>query len=254
MELNQMNATIETLLNHRSIRKFTEKPLSQEQIETIVQSAQMASTSSFIQAYTIIGVKDPSKKTKLAALAGNQSYVEKNGHFFVFCADLHRHQVAGAMENTDVGESIESTEKFLVAAVDASLAAQNAVIAAESMGLGICYIGGIRNNVKEVGELLNLPEYVVPIFGLAVGEPAHESSPKPRLPLSHVYHEEEYNRDETAFKKGLDEYNETISAYYEKRTSGKRKDRWTEQIAGMLAEPKRLHMKGYLDEKGFLKR
>ncbi|MBM7096010.1 MULTISPECIES: oxygen-insensitive NADPH nitroreductase [Alteribacter] len=248
-----MNSTIETLLNHRSIRKFTQKPLTREQIETIVESAQMASTSSFIQAYTIIGVKDEAKKAKLAELAGNQPYVEHNGHFFVFCADLHRHKTAGSMENTDVTASIESTEKFLVAAVDAALAAQNAVIAAESMELGICYIGGLRNDIEAVGELLNLPDYVIPVFGLAVGEPAAESSIKPRLPLTHIYHEDSYERNEKAFTKGLEEYNSTISAYYDLRTAGKRKDRWTEQMAGMLKEPKRLHMKGYLEKKGFMK-
>ncbi|WP_026690116.1 oxygen-insensitive NADPH nitroreductase [Alteribacter aurantiacus] len=248
-----MNTVIETLLDHRSIRKFTEKPLTNEQIEMIVKSAQMASTSSFIQAYTIIGVKDRVKKQKLAELAGNQPYVENNGHFFVFCADLHRHKVAGHMEDTDVTASIESTEKFLVAAVDAALAAQNASIAAESMGLGICYIGGLRNNIEEVGRLLNLPDYVIPVFGLAVGEPADRSSVKPRLPLSNVYHEDQYEQNEKAFNRGLEEYNGVISAYYDLRTAGKRKDRWTEQMANMLKEPKRLHMKEYLEKKGLMK-
>ena len=107
-----------------------------------------ASTSSNIQAYSIIGITDPEKKKKLAELAGNQSYVEKNGHFFVFCADLYRHEIVGEMENSDVITSIESTEKFMVTLIDTALAAQNAAIAAESMGLGICYIGGIRNHLK----------------------------------------------------------------------------------------------------------
>ena len=93
-----MNQTIETLLAHRSVRHFEDKPLSKEQIEMIVISAQAASTSSNIQAYSIIGVTDPEKKKKLAELAGNQSYVQKNGHFFVFCADLYRHEIIGEME------------------------------------------------------------------------------------------------------------------------------------------------------------
>ncbi|TMW73002.1 oxygen-insensitive NADPH nitroreductase [Alteribacter natronophilus] len=248
-----MNPTIQTLLSHRSVRQFTEKKLSQEQINTIVECAQMASTSSFIQAYTIIGVKNPDTKARLAELAGNQPYVAANGHFFVFCADLNRHEAAGEMEQTDVTASLESTEKFLVASVDAALAAQNASIAAESMGLGICYIGGIRNNIEEAGELLGLPDRVVPLFGLAVGEPAKETSQKPRLPLKNVYHEEKYEQDREQFKKGLEKYNETISSYYSDRTGGKRSDRWTEQMSGMLSEPKRMHMKSYLDKKGFMK-
>ena len=88
-----MNQIIETLLAHRSVRHFEDKPLSKEQIEKIVLSAQAASTSSFIQAYSIIGVTDREKKQKLAQLVGNQPYVADNGHFFVFCADLHRHEV-----------------------------------------------------------------------------------------------------------------------------------------------------------------
>ncbi len=190
-----MNQTIETLLSHRSVRHFEDKPLSREQIERIVTSAQAASTSSNIQAYSIIGITDPEKKKKLAELAGNQDYVEKNGHFFVFCADLYRHEIVGEIEHRDVLTSIESTEKFMVTLIDTALAAQNAAIAAESMGLGICYIGGIRNNLDEVCKLLKTPQRVIPLFGMAVGYPEKLVNQKPRLPFSHIYHENEYEQD-----------------------------------------------------------
>lgn len=248
------NDVIELILNHRSVRKFKDIPLTDEEIEQIVTSAQMASTSSFIQAYTIIGVRDKARKGKLAELAGNQSYVENNGHFFVFCADLHRHQVAGKMEKVDVSESLESTEKFIVAVVDASLAAQNATLAAESMGLGICYIGGIRNNIEAVSDLLKLPDNVVPLYGLAVGHPDAETEMKPRLPLANVYHEETYQLSEETFVEQLEEYNDTISAYYHRRTNGKRSDRWTEQMSNMLRVAKRLDMKAFMEKKGFMKK
>jgi FMN reductase (NADPH) len=249
-----MNKTIETILNHRSIRNFKDEPLTDEQIHTIVQSAQAASTSSYIQAYTIIGVKDPVKKKKLAELAGNQSYVEENGHFFVFCADLYRHENIGKWEEADVIPSLESTEKFMVAMIDASLAAQNASIAAESMGMGICYIGGIRNDLEAVSEVLQLPHRVIPLFGLAVGHPAADSSVKPRLPLNAVYHEDAYMSDEAGMKKELDHYDETISSYYHERTGGKRSDRWTEQMAKMLSGKKRMYMKEFVEKSGFDKR
>jgi FMN reductase (NADPH) len=249
-----MNQTIETILSHRSIRNFKNEPLTDEQIHTIVQSAQAASTSSYIQAYTIIGVKDPVKKKKLAELAGNQSYVEENGHFFVFCADLYRHENIGKWEDVDVIPSLESTEKFMVALIDASLAAQNASIAAESMGLGICYIGGIRNDLEAVSEVLTLPHRVIPLFGLAVGHPAADSSVKPRLPLNAVYHEDAYRSDEAGMKAELDRYDETISSYYHERTGGKRSDRWTEQMAKMLSGKKRMYMKEFVEKRGFNKR
>lgn len=245
-----MNTVIETIMNHRSIRKFEEKLLSEEQIRTIVESAQAASTSSFIQAYSIIGVKDSDKKKKLAEIVGNQAYVAENGHFFVFCGDLHRHQVISQIEEKDLSTSLESTEKFMVATIDAALAAQNAVLAAESMGLGACYIGGLRNNLDEVCQLLHIPKFVIPLFGIAVGYPAQMPDKKPRLPFEHIYHEDEYKQDEDLFKQELVTYNQTISDYYQARTNGKRSDTWTGQMANMLENPKRMYMKDFVKGQG----
>ncbi len=245
-----MNETIELLLNHRSIRKFKDEPLNDEQINQLVEAAQMASTSSFVQAYTIIGVKDPDKKKKLAEIAGNQQYVAENGHFFVFCADFHRHQAAGELEGIDVSEAIESTEKLVVGITDASLAAQNCAVAAESMGLGICYIGGLRNDIQATADLLNLPQHVFPVFGMCVGYPDAEPSIKPRLPKAGVYFEDSYPSEEKHFEE-LENYNDTTAAYYKSRTEGKRKDRWTAQVSGMLSSIKRAHMKDFLYSKGF---
>ena len=243
-----MNDVITTILNHRSIRQFEDRPLSDEQIHTIVSCAQAAATSSFIQAYSIIGVKDKEKKRKLAELTGNQEYVEKNGHFFVFCADLFRHTVVANREQKQVTPTLESTEKFMVALIDTSLAAQNAAVAAESLGLGICYIGGIRNHLEEVKKLLNIPDRVIPLFGLAVGYPAHLTDKKPRLPFVHVYHEDEYEQDMERFNHQLDDYDQLISNYYQTRTNGQRKDRWTEQIANMLSKPTRMYMKEFIQK------
>lgn len=172
-----MNQTIDTILNHHSVRKFTDEELTQEQIRLLVEAAQSASTSSFVQAYSIIGVKDKEKKKKLASLAGNQQYVENNGHLFIFCADLYRHTVAAEMEGKKEAaqDSIESTEKFMVSLIDAALASQNMAIAAESLGLGICYIGGIRNNLVEVSQLLKTPDHVLPLFALVVGYPDQQT-------------------------------------------------------------------------------
>lgn len=247
--MEEVNQVIETILNHRSIRSFEDRPLTQEQIQTIVESAQAASTSSFIQAYSIIGITDKEKKTRLAELANHQSYVENNGHFFVFCADLHRHALIGKMEGKEVEPSIESTEKFMVALIDAALAAQNAVIAAESMGLGICYIGGIRNNLEEVVKLLQTPERVIPLFGIAIGYPAKISGQKPRLPFKHVYHENVYEENEQKYIEELQEYNQIIQKYYVERTAGKRNDTWTSQMGTMLEKQSRMYMKDFVEGK-----
>ncbi|MBO1512733.1 oxygen-insensitive NADPH nitroreductase [Metabacillus bambusae] len=249
-----MNKVIETILDHRSIRKFEDKLLTDVQIKTIVQSAQAASTSSFVQAYSIIGVKDKQKKARLAELAGGQTYVAENGHFFVFCADLYRHQVIAETNDQDAGEVLESTEKFMVAVIDATLAAQNAVLAAESMGLGAVYIGGLRNQLNEVCDVLKTPARVLPLFGVAVGYPVHKPDQKQRLPIEHIYHEDEYEQDKAEYLAQLEQYDQAISTYYEKRTNGQRKDTWTGQMAGLLARPTRMYMKEFVENKGFNKR
>lgn len=249
-----MNQVIETILSHRSVRHFEDRKLTKEQIETIVKSAQAASTSSYIQAYSIIGVTDQEKKEQLAELAFNQEYVAKNGHLFVFCADLYRHEIIGEMEKVDVLPSIESTEKFMVATIDAALAAQNASIAAESMGLGICYIGGLRNDLSKVSEILGTPDRVIPLFGLVVGYPAKINDQKPRLPLKHIYHENQYNSDKESYVQELKEYNEIVQQYYINRTKGKRSDTWTGQIAKTMEKKSRMYMNQFVQEKGMNKR
>lgn len=249
-----MNQVIETILNHRSVRSFRDQTLDREQIEAIVKSAQAASTSSFVQAYSIIGVTDQENKDRLSEIAGNQAYVAANGHFFVFCADLHRHKVLAEMENVDLNDSIESTEKFMVALIDAALAAQNAAIAAESMGLGICYIGGIRNDLEAVKEVLKTPEHVIPLFGMAVGYPDKETDLKPRLAMEHVYMENEYQQDQSLFEKQLQDYNETTSQYYRERTGGKREDTWTGQMAKMLGRKSRMYMKEFVEKQNLNKK
>lgn len=248
-----MNDVIERILSHRSVRKFTDQRLTDEQIETIVRCSQAASTSSYIQAYTIIGVTDQEKKERLAEISGNQPYVAKNGHLFVFCADFHRHHLIGELENGDVEESLASTEKFMVAVIDAALAAQNAALAAESMGLGICYIGGLRNDLDRVCELLNVPKYVIPFFALVCGYPEKINEQKPRLPFSHIYHENEYPQDKTEYINQLKEYNEIVKDYYIRRTNGKRQDTWTEQIVKMLERKSRMYMNEFVQKQGFNK-
>ncbi|WP_170008649.1 oxygen-insensitive NADPH nitroreductase [Bacillus fonticola] len=247
-----MNDTIKTIIAHRSVRKFKSEPLTEETIHTLVQSAQAASTSSYIQAYSIIGVTDPDKKKQFSQFAGSQEYVAENGHFFVFCADLHRHDWMAKRAGEDISEMLDSTEKFMVACIDAALAAQNMAIAAESMGLGLCYIGGIRNNLEEVTKILETPDRVLPLFGMAIGVPAKETSQKPRLPRAHVYHENTY-KDEH-YEETLQEYDDIIQSYYTERTKGKRTDTWSEQMVRMLSNPTRMYMKEFVEKKGFNKR
>lgn len=255
-----MNETIERILAHRSVRDFEDRALTQEQVETLVRCAQAAATSSFMQAYSIIGVTDSEKRQELARLAFNQQFMVESGHLFIFCADLNRHEVAAEMEGIGVEEqegfetSIASTEKFMVAVIDAALAAQNTALAAESMGLGICYVGGLRNDLERVGELLDIPEKVIPLFGMAIGYPKRVNAQKPRLPLEHIYHENSYQQEPAAYREQLETYNSTIKDYYAERTQGERGDTWTGQMAKMLAQPRRMYIREYVHQKGLNQR
>jgi FMN reductase (NADPH) len=139
----------------------------------------------------------------------------------------------------------------MVSLIDASLAAQNAALAAESLGLGICYIGGIRNKLPEVCELLKTPSRVLPLFAIVAGYPDQQTAKKPRAPFHHVYHENEYEQDAELYKKELVDYNEFISAYYKERTNNLRNDTWTSQITEMLGKKSRLYMKDFVENKKF---
>jgi len=242
-----MNKVMELLKSHTSVRKFTDKLVDEKLLHQIIQSSQYASTSNHIQAYTIIRVKDQDKKKTLAQLSGNQPYVEDCPIFLVFCADLNRLEKACTMNN----ETIESnsTEVFIMATVDTALVAQNIMVAAESVGLGGVYIGGIRNNPQDVCDLLQIPHHVYPVFGMCLGYPEKINGTKPRLPLSLVLKEDTYSTD--GDEKQLKEYDDLISHYYKDRTNNKRSNTWTEGIATFLKAKQRPHMKAFLQSKGF---
>jgi len=243
-----MNETINLLKSHKSIRKYKDQPVETEKLKAIIECAQSASTSSFIQAYTIINVIDKSKRKNIAYLCGEQSYVEECPLFLVFCADLNRSKTS-CQVNGKTMASI-STETFILATVDATLAAQNALIAAESLGLGGVYIGGIRNNPNDICKILNIPTGVYPVFGMCLGYPNDNPDKKERLPLDVILKTDEYNIDGDA--KRLKEYDIYIKNYYEKRTNGKRLDTWTNQVSSLMSKPQRPHMKEFLDKQGFI--
>lgn len=161
-----MNATIDLLNAHRSIRAFTDQPIETSDLHTLIQAGQAAATSSFIQACTVINVTDAEKRQALAQFAGNQAYVAAAPVFLVFCADMKRHQLACQMHDAPMQSGF--TEQFITATTDCALFAQNVIVAAESLEMGGVYIGGLRNNIAAVSELLELPELVYPVFGMCI--------------------------------------------------------------------------------------
>lgn len=245
-----MNPTIELLKSHRSIRKFKADPIDQTTVETLVQAGQSAATSSFIQACTVIQVSQGARRDALAEMAGNQAYVSQAPVFLVFCADMKRHRLACDMHGAEMQSGY--TEQFLTASLDCALFAQNVVVAAESLGLGSVYIGGLRNRIADVAELLELPELVYPVFGLCLGYPAQDPEVKPRLPLSVVLKQERY--DDSQDEATIRDYDRAVREYYRTRTGGNKEMTWSEQISGMLVKEARPHMLPFLQSRGFIKR
>lgn len=242
-----MNEVIKLLQSHRSIRKFSDKTIDQKTINSIIVSGQAAATSSNVQGTTVIQVNDDAAREKLVAFSGGQKYIASAGAFFVFCADLKRSAQACALEGGEFTQGM--TEHFIIATIDVALFAQNCTIAAESLGMGICYIGGLRNNPADVSELLDLPENVYPVFGLCIGYPEQDPEVKPRLPLDAVLMQDRYDADVLA--PGIAAYDEHMRAYYRSRTGGKKDSNWSSEMRSLVGKESRPHMRSFLDSKGF---
>ena len=225
------NDTIELLLSHRSVRGFLSDPLPPGTLEALVAAAQSASSSSNVQAWTVIAVENAETKSALSKVASDQKHIEECPLMLVWCADLARTKQMGERHAypTDAAGFLES---FIVSVVDAALAAQNATVAAESLGLGMVYIGALRNNPEEVARILKLPPNVVAAFGMCVGtpDPARPYNVKPRLPQRVVLHREHY--DSSLPQEALDSYDATLSAFQRSEKmkevgwTGAMKSRW----------------------------
>lgn len=238
-----MNPTIDLILSHRSIRQFSAEPIVPEQLDAILAAAQSAASSSFLQVTSIIRVTEPKARTRLVELAGNQPYVAQAAEFLVFCADYYRHTQIVPDARTGYAEQL------LIGAIDGALMAQNALLAAQSLGLGGVYIGGIRNHPVEVSELLGLPHQVIPLFGLCLGHPAQQPEQKPRLPKALVVHQDRYQQ--TLDRDLLAQYDEQILAYYQARSSNNKQQTWSSQIRAILGKESRPFMLGFLQSRGF---
>jgi nitroreductase len=187
------NAVLETMLGHRSIRNFRPEPVPDSVLAMLVAAAQSASTSSNLQCWSVVAVREAERKARLAQLAGNQRSIHEAPLFLVWLADLARNEAIGQAQHAPL-DGLHYLETLFVGIIDATLAAQNAAVAAESLGLGVCYIGAVRNQPEGIAAELGLPPRVLPVFGMCIGrpDPAKSAEIKPRLPQSAVLHLETY--------------------------------------------------------------
>lgn len=246
-------STLPTLLAHKSVRRFKPDALPIVTVEMLGAAAQSAASSSNLQTWSVVAVTDPKRKDAAAKLSGDQDFIRQAPLFLVFCADLSRLTAVSQREGIP-GAALDYTEMFLTAAIDASLAGQNASVAAEGLGLGTCYVGGARNHPQELAALLSLPPRVVALFGLAVGLPVDGDTTeiKPRLPQSGVIFHETYNAD--ARDAAVTEYNGTMRNFYKRQQMDVPGD-WSEhsakRVAGSEALSGRDVLRQILEARGF---
>ncbi len=185
---------LEAIFAHHSVRRYRPDPLPPGALELLVAAAQSAPTTSNLQAYSIVAAEDPARKARLAELAATNRHILVAPLLLLFVADLARlRDVVSAAGQP--GEGLDYVESFLLAAIDAALAAEATIVAAEAVGLGTCLIGGMRNHPKEVAAEIGLPPEAVVVFGLTVGVPDRTAGEdvKPRLPQRVVLHRERYS-------------------------------------------------------------
>lgn len=195
-------STVAQMFRHRSHRSYRPDALPQPQIERLVDAARHASTSSYIQAYSVVAVRDAATKNDCARLCGGQPHITQAPVFFAVCADLHKLAAACGRHGTELQS--QSLELFLQATVDAALLGQNLQLAAEAEGLGACMIGAARNHPIELAERLSLPPHVYVVFGMTVGVPADDPVPRGRMPLAGVLHWDRYDPATDAVLDGAD--------------------------------------------------
>jgi len=184
-------STVAQMFRHRSHRSYLPDPVPDTQIERLVDAARYASTSSFIQAYSVVAVREEELKNECARLCGGQQHIVEAPVFFAICADLHK--IARACVDHETELRSDSFELFLQTTIDAALLGQNLQLAVEAEGLGACMIGGARNHPLQLAKALALPKHCFVVFGMTVGKPNDDPVPRGRMPLSGVLHWNRYD-------------------------------------------------------------
>jgi FMN reductase (NADPH) len=216
--MSKTNLLIESILNRKSIREFTDEKIPQADINTIVEGGQRAPTGGNSQLYILIEVRDDLLRKKMTEVCHNQEFINEASHFFVICADTRR--VEQILLKVGQGQKCPSTlSPFVFPIMDATFVAQNMVVVAEALGYGTIYIGSVANKVAEVSTLLKLPKGVLPVVGLAIGVSAEQPPCRPRFPPELIWQIDQY-RDAAPEKltQAIEIMNEALQqeGYYEK--------------------------------------
>lgn len=187
-----MNETILNILQHRSIRKFHEKSIDDGQLNLILKAACNGSTMGGLQLYSIIVTQDKEMMQKMAPFHFSQPIATNAPLILTFCADFHRFDKYCTACKVDT-DAYHNLQAYQWAVTDAIIAAQNACVAAESLGIGLCWLGTITYNVAQFIEIMQLPEHVIPVACIAMGYPDENPELTDKLPMDAIVHQETYH-------------------------------------------------------------
>ncbi|MFC0265324.1 nitroreductase family protein [Alloscardovia macacae] len=243
------NDTIDTLLNRRTIRSWTDEALSEDELETLETVAQRAATSQYLNGWSALRITDPAVAAELARI-GNQPYIAQAPALYIFIIDAYRNlRIAREAGVPEADMTFDADYIFTQSQNDAVLALHAMETAAESLGLGTVILGSILNDVPAVISLLGLPEKTFPVLGLAVGHPAQTPALKPRMPRELQIFENTYPAaSEGASGEGaapsmheaLAGFDAEVAQYYDLRFPDQPVKAFTEQIAATSTDTGRL--------------
>jgi nitroreductase len=221
----EINQIIQSLMARKSVRSFTEQEIPEDIVQVILKASTQAPTAGNQQLYTILRITDPEKKHRLSISCDNQPFIENSKLVLVYCADCLKWYKAFKEAGCEPRRP-EEGDLFL-AMCDALIAAQNAVVAAESLGIGSCYIGDIMENIEEQRDILGLPPYVFTAAMLVLGYPTKQQlrRRKPdRADLKYIVNENSYHelsseelQDMLSFHTGGQDYHTWMKAFCERK-------------------------------------
>lgn len=229
------NATIETLLNRRSIRKFKDEPIDDDATATLETVAQHAASSQFLNDWSAIRVGDPAIKARPAEI-GNQPYIATAPLLYVFVIDEHRNARIAQRKGIDPTSDefhLKYSYRFTQAQNDAVLALHAMETAAYSLGLGGVILGSLLNDIPALIDLLNLPEYTYPVLGLALGKPDQEPTLKNCMPRSMQFFDNTYPADDDGMLEQLPDFDNKVHQYYDLRQADRPVDAFSDQIVSV---------------------
>lgn len=243
--------TIELLRNRASVRRYRSDPVPEAMVEAILKAAFRAPTSSNIQSYSVIVVRDREILRQLASITSNQRHVAEAPVFLAFCADLTR--IAHALDRRGHSIADNNLETGLVASIDAALVGMCASLAADSLGLRGVMIGAMRNDASAAARILGLPDRVYCVFGLCLGFPDEAPVQKPRMDYAGMVHYERYGsqRGAAGLERHLAAYDTVLAKHYRATGRATTDDSWTHDMDKKFHPWLRDKLREQLKERGF---